>query len=269
LGELDLLSGEDCTPLDAVVLGHQIDFDLATGLSEDHSALIEFLQGASCRVSHRSLDAIQHISSIVTLCEQGLDLAGIDWTCLPDRLCFSLHSFGIQSLSQTACLFITDVYPDSEEVTVWALSLLRAGADMWPFHVEPSPWSPPNGPQTPAQLQVAGILWPDQTLENNGEPLDLERFAETWDDNARRALITSAAEICRARRQQANWERRRSLLLCLYHIAACPEAQIMLCTPISERTSIAAHPQPWGVARIMLKLMTYHLDMFRSMVRFL
>ena len=73
LGKLDLLSGEDCTPLDAVVLGHQIDFDLATGLSEDHSALIEFLQGASCRVSHRSLDTIQHIFAIVTLCEQGLD----------------------------------------------------------------------------------------------------------------------------------------------------------------------------------------------------
>jgi len=198
-------------PLDALYESYDDGVDEAP---EGIGDVIDFLQRAGCRLS--SNVSLNNSNVFVGRIAQGLKVDHIDYTDL-DCDC----GMGWTIWSQTAVLFFHVFHVDfgaqgARAITEHVLALLRAGIDMWPLHLPgiSANIPPPETEITsPARHQMASILWPD--LVPRCEDRD-----EYYNGPELALLIEQACAVCQARRREANWERRRLLLMCYVRYVA-------------------------------------------------
>jgi len=211
------------TPVDALLIrlamlaidaGHNVwDFDYDVSIYqfidiEQDLQLINFLQDVGSRASVYGLQEFfcsNGPADLVTLVNRGLIINGIDltavnltgewWTC-------RRYSSALECILESSLL---DAYSD---LLLSKLKLLvLAGAKISPFSEMVDPATPPPfASLNPSQRGLVALIWPE-----------FQESADTWDAESEYCSTdvrrNFAFQLCMACKE-ANWTRRRSLLLC-------------------------------------------------------
>jgi hypothetical protein len=212
------------------------------------AGIVAFLQDeAGCVAEQADFLFSNHLGVLESFGQQGMVLDGVDVTDITTD-----GGMGGPD-SATEALFTLEYYGDvhgspdqavPQEVEDMLMSLLRSGADVWPFHVPGVTASrpPPDEEYTSAdrghsepgtkpghvnrqdrkRRTIGGILWPGKVPEQKvaeGDWLEPDPDpACFFSSGALAPLVDAACGFCaeraEARRKQANWERRRVVLMC-------------------------------------------------------
>jgi hypothetical protein len=187
------IDGETCRDLDV----SSVHGEFARRVSD----LIAGLQGAGSRVTEGAIRWAD-CRAWAWLCQLGLDLSGMDVTEQDNRYTGddSGCDGGCGGLSETANQLLDGgiIGYTMEERTEVIMHLLRAGADMWPFHVPGvTADKPPTGEMSERQYQVASILWPEHFPCIDNFPCI---------EGCKKALIDAACGLCADRLEQRRVE---------------------------------------------------------------
>ncbi len=203
------------TPVDALLirlaLSNLHDQDLRSRPFDQDLRLINFLQEVGSRASVYGLQEFfcsNGPADLVTLVNRGLIINGIDLTAINGIDLRSQFCDEARYASALEFYLETSLRDASSDLLLSELKwLVLAGAKISPFSEMVDPAKPPPFANLkPSQRGLVALIWPE-----------FQESADTWDAEpeycSTHVRRNFAFQLCRACKD-ANWTRRRSLLLC-------------------------------------------------------